>query len=270
MTTALAKKADKGEVMESVVIQGNLAQLSPEQRVAYYNEVCKSLQLNPLTKPFDYITLNGKLTLYARKDCTDQLRKIQCVSIVPVKREFHDDLVIVDVAASTPDGRKDYGTGAVSVANLKGDALANAIMKAETKAKRRATLSICGLGFSDESELETVPAKVVVVDQNGEIVEPAQNDTPPTSSINQTNETHCLFGKDKGTAWADMPDSKLNWYKGIFEQTIADESKATYKVANERYLRGVTTVLLNREQKKAEENIGSDGNEDLPFPEVQY
>ena len=36
-------------------------------------------------------------------------------------------------------------------------ALANAIMKTETKAKRRATLSICGLGFLDESEIETIP-----------------------------------------------------------------------------------------------------------------
>jgi hypothetical protein len=40
---------------------------------------------------------------------------------------------------------------------LKGDALANALMKAETKAKRRVTLSIAGLGWLDETELETIP-----------------------------------------------------------------------------------------------------------------
>jgi len=34
-------------------------------------------------------------------------------------------------------------------------------MKCETKAKRRATLSICGLGMLDESELETIPGAVV-------------------------------------------------------------------------------------------------------------
>jgi hypothetical protein len=43
------------------------------------------------------------------------------------------------------------------VGNLKGDALANALMKAETKAKRRVTLSIAGLGWLDETELETIP-----------------------------------------------------------------------------------------------------------------
>ncbi len=36
------------------------------------------------------------------------------------------------------------------------DDLANAMMKAETKAKRRVTLSICGLGMLDETEMATV------------------------------------------------------------------------------------------------------------------
>ena len=36
---------------------------------------------------------------------------------------------------------------------LKGEVRANAILKAVTKAKRRATLSICGLGWLDESEV---------------------------------------------------------------------------------------------------------------------
>jgi hypothetical protein len=40
---------------------------------------------------------------------------------------------------------------------LKGDAYANAIMKAETKAKRRATLDLLGLGILDETEAESIP-----------------------------------------------------------------------------------------------------------------
>jgi hypothetical protein len=41
----------------------------------------------------------------------------------------------------------------VNIEGLKGEALANALMKAETKAKRRATLSAVGLGMMDESEI---------------------------------------------------------------------------------------------------------------------
>ena len=40
-------------------------------------------------------------------------------------------------------------------------------MKAVTKAKRRVTLSICGLGMLDETEVESIPgAKAVPVDPN--------------------------------------------------------------------------------------------------------
>jgi hypothetical protein len=42
---------------------------------------------------------------------------------------------------------------AVAVKGLIGEALANAYMKSETKAKRRVTLSIMGLGLLDESEI---------------------------------------------------------------------------------------------------------------------
>lgn len=143
--------------IEQVLISGDLARLSPDQRNIYYKSVCDSLGLNPLTRPFDYITLNGKLTLYARKDCTDQLRSLRGISIRIVSRETVEGVTIVTAQATDKVGRIDESTGAVSVANLRGEALANAVMKAETKAKRRVTLSICGLGFSDESEVESIP-----------------------------------------------------------------------------------------------------------------
>lgn len=145
------------EAIERVLIGGNLAELSPDQRLSYYNRVCESVGLNPLTKPFEYITLNGKLTLYARKDCTDQLRKLHGVSITIVAREHHDGVYVVTARAQLADGRSDESIGAVSVGGLKGDSMANAVMKAETKAKRRVTLSICGLGMLDETEAETIP-----------------------------------------------------------------------------------------------------------------
>jgi hypothetical protein len=45
----------------------------------------------------------------------------------------------------------------VALGTLKGDALANALMKCETKAKRRVTLSLASLGWLDETELDTIP-----------------------------------------------------------------------------------------------------------------
>lgn len=143
--------------IEKALIEGDLSKLTPEQRVQYYLRVCESMGLNPFTRPFDYIVLNGRLTLYAKRDATDQLRKIHGVSVQIVARETIGDLYVVTARATMPDGRYDESIGAVSIAGLRGDALANAMMKAETKAKRRVTLSICGLGILDESEIETIP-----------------------------------------------------------------------------------------------------------------
>jgi hypothetical protein len=63
------------EVLEAVLMNGDLARLPAQQRVEYMLGVCRTLGLNPATKPFEFITLNGKLVMYARRDCTEQLRK---------------------------------------------------------------------------------------------------------------------------------------------------------------------------------------------------
>lgn len=140
-----------------VLVTGNLSVLTPPERVDYFSRVCTSLGLNPLTKPFEFITLNGKLVLYATKACTDQLRDIHGVSVTITNQGQLGDLYTVTVTAQDSKGRQDSDMGVVAVGNLKGEALANAMLKAVTKAKRRVTLSICGLGMLDETEIEDIP-----------------------------------------------------------------------------------------------------------------
>jgi hypothetical protein len=136
-------------------------------------QTCKSLGLNPMTKPFSYIVLNAKLTLYANKDCADQLRRLHGIGIGRPEIQFQDELIIVTVSAKDKDGREDSDVGIVKKGDMRGD-LANAIMKAVTKAKRRVTLSICGLGWLDETEVETIKdASPVIVAETGEIVDAA-------------------------------------------------------------------------------------------------
>jgi hypothetical protein len=148
-------------MIEKVLVDGDLSQLTVEERTIYYRNVCDSLGLNPLTKPFAYIKLNGKLTLYALRDCTDQLRKIHGVSIRLTERQVIEGVCVVQAQATDKSGRVDEATGAVSVAGLRGELLANAILKAETKAKRRVTLSIVGMGMLDESEADSIPGAAV-------------------------------------------------------------------------------------------------------------
>lgn len=143
--------------IERVLLTGDLSRLTPDQKLSYYNRVCESLDLNPLTKPFQYLKLNGKEILYASKDCTEQLRKKHTVSVRIVAREVVEGCYVVTAQAALPSGRVDESIGAVPIENLRGEARSNAMMKCETKAKRRVTLSICGLGMLDESEVDSIP-----------------------------------------------------------------------------------------------------------------
>lgn len=197
-------------VIEQVMIKGDLSALQPQQKVEYYAKVCESVGLNPLTKPFEYIKLNGKEVLYATKGATEQLRNIAKISIKITAREKIEDVYVVTAEAVGADGRCDSATGAVAVGGLKGDALANAFMKAETKAKRRVTLSICGLNMLDETEVETIPEKqkqvtsitmVGVEPKKEEIKNVTLQNTAKTvrEPINQPSFDETSDGTDDGT-----------------------------------------------------------------------
>ena len=158
-----AQKIDLDEhtaekVVESLVLRGDLSGLGPRERANHYIAVCHGLGLNPASKPLDYLKLNGKEILYPNKGATDQLAAIHKVT-----REIIDGPKVMDLAgtklvyalcrATLPGGRFETSVATVPLVDP-----VNVLMKVETKAKRRATLSILGLGMLDEMELETIPA----------------------------------------------------------------------------------------------------------------
>jgi hypothetical protein len=146
------------EGVEDALLDGDLSNLNPQQRLDYYEKVCESVGLNPLTKPFEYIRLNGQLTLYAKRDAAEQLRAVHGISITDLEENWRgDNLCVFRAYAKTEDGRTDVATGAVDTSRSSGQDLANDIMKAETKAKRRVTLSLAGLGWLDETEVSDIP-----------------------------------------------------------------------------------------------------------------
>ena len=144
------------KAIESALMDGDLSGLNPDEKLAHYQSVCETVGLNPLTQPFQYITLNGKLKMYALKGATDQLRKIYNINCKITKTEYIEDIYVVTVEVKDIKGRTDEDMGFAKVAGLKGDMLGNAILKAVTKGKRRATLSMCGLGMLDEDEIKSI------------------------------------------------------------------------------------------------------------------
>ncbi len=163
MTNGLTTEVEKtehhldGKTLLSVVAGGDCAALTPEQKVMYYRARCEAAGLDYRAQPFQFIKLQGKETLYATKAATDQLASRNGIKCEVVSQVTENGIRTVTVRSSAKDGRQTDEIGCVTVQGLAGDALANAYMKAVTKAKRRAILSISGLGMIDETELETIP-----------------------------------------------------------------------------------------------------------------
>gem|GEM_PF-1166390 len=184
------------KMLEKVLLaRGDYYVLDDTEKKALYLEMCQSLGLNPTSFPFEYIEFDGKLKLYAKKDATDQLRKIHGISISIAVGERVADCYLITAKATDKEGRTDESVGVVSMKDenphskkygeyLTGTDLANAIMKAETKAKRRVTLSICGLGILDEVELETMQsARIVGITSDYQPIEAQQPTTTYAAAL---------------------------------------------------------------------------------------
>lgn len=144
------------ETLWQVVSSGDLKGLTPKQKSDYYLYRCRTEGLNPASQPFQYITFQGKEILYASRSAADQLRKLHGVSIVAVTCVEDGEYISYEVRVRDPQGREDFEIGSVFVGTAKGVDRSNARMKALTKAKRRATYSICGTGALDETEVSDI------------------------------------------------------------------------------------------------------------------
>ena len=195
-STALQTAQTNQDILRKIITRGDISDLTPEQQISYYIELCHKLDLNPLTKPFDFIEIEDKRTgknkvsLYANKECAAQLKRNHRVSIWKVETKTEDGCIVATAYARTPDGREDIDEGAVWAKGLASDNLSNARMRAVTKAKRRVTLSICGLGFLDESEIDSIPNARV-------LPSPEQDAVMTNQESEQLTLTHKALGLDQ-------------------------------------------------------------------------
>jgi hypothetical protein len=195
LSTTKASDLDPA-ILFSLVTGGDCAKLNDNQKLAYYKARCEAAGIDPRCQPFQFLNLQGKVVLYALKGATDQLASKHGIKVEIASQVTEAGIRTVTVRATAKDGRQTDEIGAVSVEGVKGDQLCNAYMKAVTKAKRRAVLSLCGLGMMDETEIETVPNAVPLVVP---IIEhPAPPPTPapvgvatpkPTPQVTQQVET---------------------------------------------------------------------------------
>jgi hypothetical protein len=108
----------------------------------------------------------------------------------------------------------------VNIKGLTGKDLENALMRAETKAKRRVTLSICGLGIMDEIELEEVAKKEAAI----------ESELATEATEEKLIKT---IGKPEFETQAPSPSVDQ-------EPPIANDSKDEYRIRSIRAVKGKT------------------------------
>jgi len=168
-------------IVHATIASGDYSRLDDAQRGDVVLALCRATGLNPLTKPFDFLKLQGKLILYANRNAGDQLAAQHRITRKIVRGPEIVDvggkkLVLCVCEASTPDGRTEHATATVDLADPCG--LANVYMKAETKAKRRAALAVTGLSILDESEARDTGPRVDAANDNAPEAKPGELPAP--------------------------------------------------------------------------------------------
>lgn len=177
--------------------------LTQAEREATLAGLSRALGLNPLTNSVRFLPMQGGEVLYVTRQATDQiaarLRLNRETLVGPEVRDVAGTKMVFCQVRVTDLAR---GRSEVATATLPLRDPANDLMKCETKAKRRATLSIAGLGLLTEEETETIP---------GVLPAPALS-APPSSPLETwradlADATTCADVRAAFAAWrADLGD----------------------------------------------------------------
>lgn len=194
------------EALQAIIIKGDLSALSSNQKIFYMHTICEMLGLNILTLPLRYLRIEGREILYCTKAGAEQLNERYDVSHEIRDRRSEGGVYTVLSRASFPSGRFVDSTGCVSMKGLEGEVLANAMMTAETKSKRRATLSLLGLGMLSEEEVWTIPGAA----QTSPLAVPDAQVTVGEKVGEQVSEMRFPFGPYKNQTLAEIY-AKCGW-----------------------------------------------------------
>jgi hypothetical protein len=215
-------------IIDSIVLRGDLSGLKEEQLTGYYNYRCQQVGLDPSAKPFDLLVLSGKKVLYANAGATQQLSNLHGLSTAITNRERVENVYLVSVRCTGKDGRSSENQGAVDISGLSGEKLANALMKATTKAIRRTVLAHCGLGMLDETELDTIPNN-----QYQKVDLPVATPLQPIAEVIEGKFKLMVPEGDKAKVYSSHQD-EMEWQNNFFGLIgkIADSKKMSNEEKN--------------------------------------
>lgn len=255
------------DAIKAITLHGDYSKLAEHDRVNVVLNICERLGIAPELNPFNYIPgKDGKLSLYANKSCASQLSSNRKLSVVVAKEEVVLDSVYKVTYRVTEPGREPTeDCGAVSLvywragrgnqpgewARIEGAGLADAVMKAHTKAKRRAILSHCGLGLPDREE-----EPIVILPADATVKEPEEDAGPgPAPKSKPANGAIEWVGAITEVRPEELPGGKACWTllgDGAVEFRTIDPDHAQVEIGK----RLTVAYKVNTRGSKVIESIG--------------
>ncbi len=164
--------------MENMIIR-DLSALNEIEQNKWAIEVCEKYKMDILMCPISFIPnpKTNKIIPYLNRAGSEQLIFNHKMKVTVSDPTFVNGICIVKSTVIMPNGVINENIGCVSIDGKKGEELGNCIMKATTKAKRRAVIGAVGLGLLDELEVEDI--KYTEVSNTKQI-----NNTKPVTPVN--------------------------------------------------------------------------------------
>lgn len=175
--TMLAETAKYTAGIKEYFRSGNIAQLSADEQDFIKAKLCERYNLDPILRPFELISFSGgQQKFYMTASATNQLANALSLTREIVQLEIDEQRMIAKctVKVSSPSGRSETCNAFIAISKfqqpkerggiptkvlLEGEDLANTLMKLETKAKRKATMSFFGImdAGTDYEDRPTTP-----------------------------------------------------------------------------------------------------------------
>ena len=163
----LVEELGATNAMRAYLRSGDLSSLPEAEKDKVLIKMCAHYDLDPILRPFILLTLNGKQVWYPTKAATDQVAaKFNLTrEVIEIKENVERGVIECRVKITAPGcERSETCIAAVSITEfqrdssgkvapqlMRGETYANALMKVESKAKRRATLGWLGIAESYEA-----------------------------------------------------------------------------------------------------------------------
>lgn len=163
---------------QNILINKDLASLPIDKQTSFMLQSCEHLGINPLVRPFEILKFQGKAVLYLTASGCENLASQFSISFKILKKEIDhvSGTASIEIEGTIPamngkPERKDVSTAYITIGShslkdqtfttLKGLDFANAMMKLETKARRRLIIRMAGIRDEVYETEETINPQLV-------------------------------------------------------------------------------------------------------------